>query len=46
MDSTQLYVATVDRKRRYACSLVAVLVFIVDGQERVLLLSDPVFGSI
>jgi 8-oxo-dGTP diphosphatase len=41
MPSQQPYVTTVDGKRRFACSPVAVLVFIVNEREEVLLLAHP-----
>jgi ADP-ribose pyrophosphatase YjhB (NUDIX family) len=41
MPSQQPYVTTVDGKRRFACSPVAVVVFIVNEREEVLLLAHP-----
>jgi len=41
MDSQQPYVIANDGNRRFACSPVAVLVFIVNEREEILLLSHP-----
>jgi 8-oxo-dGTP pyrophosphatase MutT (NUDIX family) len=41
MSSQQPHVTTVDGKRRFACSPVAVLVFILNEREEVLLLAHP-----
>ena len=41
MSSQQPYVTTSDGKRQFACSPVAVLVFIINEEEKVLLLAHP-----
>jgi 8-oxo-dGTP diphosphatase len=41
MIDTQPHVLTADRRRRFACSPVAILVFVVNEREEALLLSHP-----
>ena len=41
MPAQQLYITTVDGRRRFACSAVAVLVFIVNERQEILLLAHP-----
>jgi ADP-ribose pyrophosphatase YjhB (NUDIX family) len=41
MSASQCYATSVDGKRQFACFPAVILVFIVDKQERVLLLSHP-----
>lgn len=45
MLSQQPHITTADGKRRFACSSVAILVFIVNEQEEVLLLAHPKRGG-
>lgn len=45
MPSQQPYVTTADGRRRLACSPVAILVFIVNEQEEILLLAHPRRGG-
>lgn len=45
MPSQQPYITTADGKRRFACSPVAILVFILNAQEEVLLLAHPKRGG-
>jgi len=45
MPSQQPYITTANGRRRFACSPVAILVFIVNEQEEVLLLAHPKRGG-